>query len=366
MSIQKIAEEILARRKAENTYRSLIQKGEGLIDFSSNDYLGLGKNLLLLDPTRSGSGGSRLLTGNYHAIEVLEKRLAVLTDTESALIYSSGYAANVGLLSCLPQRSDVILYDELAHASIRDGIRLGYAKAFSFKHNDWGDLESKLEKWQENEVFVVVESVYSVDGDNVDIQMIKHLYDKYRFNLIIDESHSFCLSKNDPFQEELSAISIARIVTFGKALGADGAAIVGAHWLRDFLINFSRSFIYSTAPSPHKAALINGQLDMWEQIRDVNKAPHDLKHLFLDKLQDHFELISGQYGNIVTLVLGDIARVKQYAKLLHRGGYDIRPILSPTVPEGTERLRICFHAYNTRQEVYGLISLLLEIKNEVG
>lgn len=365
MSIQKRIEEKLAQRKADNTLRTL-RMNEGLIDFSSNDYLGLGKSVVLIDPICSGSGGSRLLNGNYVAIELLEKRLARITNMESALVYSSGYAANLGVLSCLPQRGDIILYDELVHASIRDGIRLSHAKAYSFEHNNWNDLERKLEKWKESEVFLVVESVYSMDGDNIDIKYIKDLYQKYKFNLIIDEAHSFGLSKNDVFQNELGELAMARIVTFGKALGSDGAAVLGSESLKNYLINFSRSFIYSTAPSPHKVALIMEQLDTWNALVEVNQVAQKLKRSFYDQLKASFSLITGDYGNIIGLVIGDVDLVKEYARKLQKGGYDVRPILSPTVPEGSERLRICFHDYNTQQEVDGLVSLLLKIKNELA
>lgn len=365
MSIDQRIVEKLMKRKAENSYRSLLSPVD-MVDFSSNDYLGLGKSNLLLDPIPSGSGGSRLLTGNYTAIENLEKKLARIANSESALIYSSGYAANVGLLSCVPQRGDIILYDEFVHASIRDGVRLSLAKAFSFAHNDMEDLERKLEMWKDSEVFVVTESIYSMDGDNVDIQKIKIIKEKYSFNLILDEAHSFGLYRNDPFQEELSDISFARIITFGKAIGADGAAVLGSDLLRDYLINFSRSFIYSTAPSPHKTALINGQLDQWEQLPKVNENARALKHDFVSKLARQFELITGAHGNIVGLVIGDVDLVKVYAIELQRGGFDVRPILSPTVPKGSERLRICFHEYNTQDEVDGMISLLLKIKKEEG
>ncbi|CAG5082500.1 aminotransferase class I/II-fold pyridoxal phosphate-dependent enzyme [Parvicella tangerina] len=366
MSLEKRIAKKLADRKAENTLRSLELTAD-LVDFSSNDYLGLGKNNVLIDPVDSGSTGSRLLSGNYHAIEQLEKRVARITKAETSLIYSSGYAANVGLLSSLPQRGDVIFYDELVHASIRDGIRLSHAKAYSFVHNDLRDLKDKLEKWSgDNQVFVVVESVYSMDGDDVGIQEIRSAQEKYRFNLLIDEAHSFGLSKEDPFQQELASIATARVITFGKALGADGAAVLCSDLIRNYLINFSRSFIYSTAPSPHKIALINEQLNSWEDRPELNKNAQRLKATFRQYLSSHFQLLGGEYGNIVSLILGDIDKAKSYAKRLQKGGYDVRAILSPTVPKGSERLRICFHDFNTQKEVEGLISLLLQIKKEEG
>ncbi len=365
MSIEKRLVDKLRQRSEANTLRSLTSISE-LVDFSSNDYLGLARVCALIDPVPSGSGGSRLLTGNYPAVEQLEQRIALMADAPAALFYSSGYAANVGLLSCLPQRSDIVLFDELVHASIRDGIRLSHAKAFSFRHNDFNDLESKLKKWEEQEVFVVVESVYSMDGDTVDCQKIKELYKKYKFNLIIDEAHSFGLSRSDEFQTQLGQLALARAVTFGKAFGADGAAVLGSTTLRDYLINFSRSFIYSTAPCPHKISLVKNQIDAWRDLNELNVHAQTLKKTFVARLSSHFQLITGEYGNVVGLIVGDVQLAKHYARELQRGGFDVRAILSPTVAEGAERLRICFHAYNTADEVDGLISLLMKLKKEVG
>lgn len=365
MSIEKRMLDKLNERRGESQLRSLIISSD-LVDYSSNDYLGLARNYVLTEPVEAGSSGSRLLTGNYPAIESLEKRIARIALADTALFYSSGYSANVGLLSCLPQRNDIVLYDELVHASIRDGLRLSNAKSFSFKHNDYKDLESKLEKWEGEEIFVVLETVYSMDGDGVDKEVVKYLYKKYRFNLVIDEAHSFGLTRNDPFIEALGSIALARVITFGKAFGCDGAAVLGSDNLRNYLINYSRSFIYSTAPSPHKIAMLNAQFDVWESLEHLNRNAQQLKKHFIECLSRQFQLISGEYGNIVGMVLGSVDKAKAYSKELQRGGFDVRPILSPTVPKGTERLRFCFHEFNTGDEVDRMISLLLKIKKEVG
>lgn len=353
----------LEQRKEVNALRSLTTV-QGLADFSSNDYLGLARAVMPPYEVRSGSGGSRLLTGNYKDIEHLEQRLAEVCNAESALIFSSGYAANLGVLSCLPQRGDVILYDQLVHASIRDGIRLSNASSYSFQHNDWSDLESKLQKWSAASIYVVLESVYSMDGDSLDIDEIKRLKRKYEFELIVDEAHSFGLFRDDPFQRELGSLATARVVTFGKALGCDGAAVICSKVVRDYLVNFSRPFIYSTAPSPHKVALIGYQLERWSELNDLNVSAQSLKRQFEEALTPHYQLITGSYGNIIGLVIPGNDEVKYYSGVLKEHGFDVRPILSPTVPMGEERLRICFHTFNTEQEVKGMISLLIKLKNK--
>src|SRR5690349_12607341 len=169
----------LEERKQQNAFRTLRVTKEK-IDFCSNDYLGIVKNNLLREASnvnrewRTGSTGSRLLSGNYKLIEEAEKEIAVFHQSETALIFNSGYDANVGLLSSVPQRGDTILYDYLSHASIRDGIRLSFAHAFSFAHNDTADLENKL-KTAKGNIFVVTESVFSMDGDTAPLGEISSL-----------------------------------------------------------------------------------------------------------------------------------------------------------------------------------------------
>lgn len=351
----------LIERDHSNSLR-VLKTVSNVSDFSSNDYLGFANRVISVNEKRSGSGGSRLLTGNNQEIEELENLISRIGESETALFYSSGYAANLGVMSALPQRGDVILYDEFVHASIRDGIRLSHANAFSFKHNDLDHLEKLLIKYRENEVFVVVESIYSMDGDNVDPISIKELKKRFAFNLIVDEAHSFGLSKNDVFQSAFKNIACARIVTFGKAFGSDGAAVLVSNDIKLFLINYSRSFIYSTAPSPHKVEVVKNQIEYWTTMDHVNANSIKLKSIFIDSLKDEFKLISGSQGNIVTLILGDVNLAKYYANALQESNFDVRPILSPTVPKGSERLRFCFHEFNTLNEVNGMISLLRQMK----
>ncbi|WP_317133566.1 aminotransferase class I/II-fold pyridoxal phosphate-dependent enzyme [Antarcticibacterium flavum] len=245
-----------------------------LIDFFSNDYLGLAKCKKIYDHSLeimkenscflNGSTGSRLLSGNHFLFAMAEALIARFHNAEAALLFNSGYDANLGLLSSIAQRGDIILYDESSHASIRDGISMGVAKAFKFRHNDVNHLLQLIEKYQagsyEGEIFVVTESVFSMDGDKPDLIKIADLTNKLHCRLIVDEAHATgVLGKNGEglvHQLGLQEKVFARIVTFGKALGAHGAAILGSKELQDYLVNFSRSFIYTTGLPPHSVATI--------------------------------------------------------------------------------------------------------------
>ncbi|HJU45272.1 MAG TPA: aminotransferase class I/II-fold pyridoxal phosphate-dependent enzyme [Chitinophagaceae bacterium] len=240
----------LKERKEQNAYRQL-KLPDGKIDFCSNDYLGIVKNNLIKEQSlKTGSTGSRLLAGNYELIEEVEKELAAFHQAEAGLIFNSGYDANVGLLSSVLQRGDTIIYDYLSHASLRDGIRLSFAQSFSFAHNDLGDLEKKLKAATGN-IFVVTESVFSMDGDKAPLNEIVQLCEKYRAHLIVDEAHATGVvgEKGEGLVQELGLQHrcFARIHTFGKAIGCHGAVVLGSEALRNFLINFSRAFIYTTA-----------------------------------------------------------------------------------------------------------------------
>ena len=185
--IEDILLQKLQQRKEAGLYRELRDYSE-LIDFSSNDYLGLAKETES-SQEKSGATGSRLISGNFKEIEELEDFIADYHGFPAALIFNSGYTANLGLLSTIPQRGDTILYDELVHASIRDGIRLSNANSFSFSHNDTEGLKKRLEKAEGN-VFVVVESVYSMDGDSPDLNSVAELCETYNANLLVDEAHA--------------------------------------------------------------------------------------------------------------------------------------------------------------------------------
>jgi 8-amino-7-oxononanoate synthase len=349
----------LEERRAQNAYRSL-RLPEGKADFCSNDYLGLSRSLSVTETgLRPGSTGSRLLAGNYSLIEEAEISIAAFHEAPAGLIYNSGYDANLGLFSSVPQRGDTIIYDYLSHASIRDGIRLTFAAAFSFQHNDLADLELKLQK-AEGTAFVVTESVFSMDGDTAPLRGISALCEKYNAHLIVDEAHATGVvgGGGEGLVQELKLQSacFARIHTFGKALGCHGAIVLGSKELREYLINFSRAFIYTTAlPETSIAAIL--------QAYKVFPSMHrEREHL--QKLIQQFQEAPLKYEKqqsftpIQVVIVPGNEQVKALAEKLQEHNLDVRPILYPTVPKGSERLRIVLHSFNTTAELTQLVGLL--------
>ena len=362
MQIHSKLEQKLNLRKENNSYRELVQSDRSdLIDFSSNDYLGFSNNTFEYDSLKKGATGSRLITGNYSKIEKLEKSIASFHKAESSLFFNSGYTANLGLFSTLPQRGDRVIYDESIHASIRDGIRLSNANSYSFKHNSALDLERLLAK-NTTTSYVVVESVYSMGGDSPNLEEISAVCTQYGAYLIVDEAHSFGLigsqGKGLINHLNLEEKIFARVVTFGKALGTHGAVILGSESLRNFLINFCRPFIYTTGSSPLEIETISKQYDNLIDSDDRRSILFQNKNLFLSKLNKNIPIITGKYSAIVSIIIGDNNKTKNSASHLQEQGFDIRPILSPTVVSGKECLRICFHSFNTENEVLKLAQLI--------
>lgn len=353
----------LLERKDLNAYREL-KFSVGKIDFCSNDYLGVVRNNLLefdqeFQSCRHGSTGSRLLAGNYPLIEETEKLIASFHEAQAGLIFNSGYDANVGLLSCVPQRGDTILYDYLSHASIRDGIRLSLAHAVSFEHNNIDDLRNKVEKASGN-VFVVTESVFSMDGDIAPIEQIVEICDASGAYLIIDEAHATGTigSRGEGLVQErgLQSQCFARMHTFGKAVGCHGAIVLGSDSLRNYLINFSRPFIYSTSLPESAIVAIRKAYQLFPSLHQ--------ERCHLRSLVARFQGTDISYRKVKSttaiqaVIVPGNADVRDVAKTLQGSDLDVRPILYPTVPKGSERLRIVLHAFNTTAELDQLLRLL--------
>jgi 8-amino-7-oxononanoate synthase len=311
-----------------------------------------------------GSAGSRLLAGNYPLIEETEAFIAAFHEAETGLIFNSGYDANLGLLSSIPQRGDTILYDQLCHASIRDGIRLSFAHSFSFAHNDVAILEQRLRGARGEEargnVFVVTESVFSMDGDQAPLAEIAALCRRYKAQLIVDEAHAtgWVGAKGEGLVQALGLQNecLARVHTFGKAVGCHGAIVLGSRTLRDFLINFSRSLIYTTALP---AASIWAIRVAYGIFPGMDKERDHLQML-IDRFQQApiaFSKLTSRTPIQVVIVPGNEA-AKALAARLQAARLDVRPILYPTVPRGSERLRIVLHSFNMREEVDRLIGVL--------
>lgn len=344
------------------------------IDFCSNDYLGFSKLGLLSkkletlkqkQETAYGSTGSRLISGNSTFIEEAEKQIALFHHAESALIFNSGYDANLGLLSSIPQKEDLILFDELVHASIHDGMRLGLAKNYKFKHNNLESLKDLVQRHQKDfkNIYIVVESVYSMDGDTAPlIEMTEFIKPFENIFLIVDEAHAIGVFGKQG-RGLCNALGIekncfARIYTYGKAMGCHGAAIVGNDILRKYLVNFSRSFIYTTALPNHSVSAILNAYQLLIETDQKDMLQNNISY-FYSKTSGIKNMIKSQSA-IHCLVIGSNEKADALEKKLATKNIYTKAIKSPTVKEGSERLRFCIHAFNTKQETDSLIEELLK------
>lgn len=354
----------LDKRREQHAFRQLRTSGQR-VDFCSNDYLGLARSERIQEealqicrqlPQIHGSGGSRLLAGNYELVEQAEKLLAEFHEAPAGLIFNSGYDANLGFFASVPQKGDVIVYDQLIHASIRDGIRLSSAQAFTFQHNDLDDLEKKLAN-ADGRIFVAVESVYSMDGDTAPLVEIADLCDRHSALLIVDEAHATGVvgERGEGLVQALGLQDrcFARVHTFGKAVGCHGAVILGSPVLRDFLINFCRAFIYTTALPPQAVAIILAAYDIFPDLHAERKHLRQLITLFRQRLGGHSET------PIQVVMAAGNENARGLAQHLQDKGMDVRAILHPTVPKGQERLRIVLHSFNTAEEVENLAAAVL-------
>jgi 8-amino-7-oxononanoate synthase len=370
LSIQNRIQQILVARKEQQEYRKLSQL-KGLIDFTSNDYLGWSKSewiqkkvdeSLMEFGALRGSTGSRLLSGNSYLIEQVEAKIAAFHNTEKALLFSSGFLANLGLISTLCRKGDIILFDDLVHASIHQGIQLSKANAYAFKHNNLAHLEELLEANSFNSeatIFVVVESVYSMDGDKAPLKEIVQLKEKYRFECIVDEAHALGVfgekGRGICQLEGVEKECLARVYTFGKALGGHGAAIVGPVFLIDYLINFCKPFIYSTAPSIDFVKRVEHSYNYLLVNDNQQNRLTELIKYFNEKSKVVEKSVWLGAGPIFGLQMGSTTSARALALSLQEAGYDVRPIVYPTVARGSERIRICLHAFNTESEIDGLL-----------
>jgi 8-amino-7-oxononanoate synthase len=300
--------------------------------------------------------------------DITEKYIAAFHQSEAALIFNSGYDANVGFFSAVPQRNDVILYDELCHASIRDGIQMSNAKSYKFQHNDYEDLEAKISKIQTpnsefQTIYIVTESVFSMDGDSPNIETLVQLSEKFKALLVVDEAHALGVfgEKGEGViqSQQLQNKVFARIMTFGKGLGCHGAAILGSSELKEYLVNFARSFIYTTGLSPHSVATILISYQNLLQSDELQKLKENITFFNQQKqLLGIKPLFVYSKSAIHSAILPGNDKVKNIATKLQEKGFEVKAILSPTVPEGQERLRFCLHSYTTELEMKNVLTEL--------
>ncbi len=359
----------LKQRQQDNAYRNLVDfsgktsNNKLWVDFFSNDYLGLARVEFDGNYTQ-GSTGSRLISGNLSFTEQLEQKLSNFYNQQAGLIFNSGFDANLGIFSSIPQRGDTIIYDELCHASIRDGIRLSFANSFAFKHNDLTHLKQKLQQAKGN-IYVAVESIYSMDGDEADLKSISDLCQQYNAFLIVDEAHSGGVygenGKGLVTQLSLDDEIFIKLITFGKAYGSHGAIALTKQEIRQYLINFSRPFIYTTALPKHSLKRIEQAVELSTLMDNVRTNLFDLITYF--KLQANAHQINLIESNspIQSILISGNNNAKRLEQHLQKNGLAVKAILSPTVPKGKERIRICLHAHNMKNEVDQLMSLLKSI-----
>lgn len=356
----------LDRLKSEDRYR-VLRSGQTGLNFSSNDYLSLNSSGVLwsmLQEIAAGTGpavgstGSRLLSGHHPYFDAAENEFSRFTGFESALLCHSGYAANVGVLQAVLTARDTVFCDRLCHASILDGIRISGARRYYFNHNDFGHLEDQLKKRQRDKaanVWVITESVFSMDGDSPDLESLVCLSDQYGLLLYLDEAHS--IGVLGPRGEGLAASLglqnrfAAAVYPCGKAPGVGGAFVCGQSVLRETLINQCRSFIFSTAQPPILAELLRRVIVLLPDLEAQRASLKGLQNQLRNALTEMGLAAGTSTTHIVPVLLGESERSVRWMKHLLSAGLDVRAIRPPTVPEGQARLRVNLQAGHSLADV---------------
>ena len=355
---------------AENRLRTLAPR-KGL-DFASNDYLGLAGCADLRAAVAEavaagipvGSGGSRLLRGNHEEHEAVEAEAAHHYGSEAALFLATGFAANAALFGTLPQRGDLVVHDELIHASTHDGMKLGRADRAAARHNDAQSFADAIARWRAGggtgQVWIAVESLYSMDGDQAPLADLHALARAEGGWLVVDEAHAtgvFGPGGRGLGHAIAGEADVLSLHTCGKALGVEGALLCGPRVLIDFLVNRGRPFIFSTAPSPLIAHAVRHAIRL--------SAAADDRRAALRSQFDHANAqLAARLGvprtgsQIIPVIIGDNGLAMRTAAALQAGGFDVRGIRPPTVPEGTARLRLSITLNVTRADVDALVDLM--------
>lgn len=354
-------------RRALNKQARKLPQTTWDFDFSSNDYLSFAKNPQLRSSilqevqnvSHLGATGSRLLTGNMSLAEDVETYMAEYFGFSKALIFPSGFSLNCGFLACIGGEEDSIIIDENAHACWKNGLKLSPSRGYFFRHNDLNQLESRLKKESEKkrQIFVVVESLYSMDGDCPDFPALLDLCHQYEARLIVDEAHAggSMGSRGRGLVDNFNAQDrvFANVITFGKAYGYHGAVLLGSKALIEYVVNFCHSFIYTTGLSSFSLIAMRESLKCFES----DPAP-------FNKLRKNISLFNHSLGMqwetpIYYFPFKDISKLQEAASSLQSKGFGILPIYSPTVRKGFEGLRVSLHAHNTESEI---ISCAKELK----
>ena len=358
--------------REQNVLLRTLQDHFSGIDFCSNDYLGFSRlgllNSKMVEQNTNGSvpfgaNASHLISRNSAVIQEAEKQIALFHHAKSALIFNSGYDANLGLLSCVAQRTDLILYDEFVHASLLDGIKLSPSTSHKFQHNDLAAIEALLIKHQKNfeNVFIVVESVYSLDGDSSPLIEITELCRPFKnVFLIVDEAHAIgvygkqgrglCNALN------IESRCFARIYSYGKAMGCQGAVILGSEVLTNYLVNYARPFIYTTALPLHS---INAILHAYQLLIETDEKEKLQKNIayFYQKAAGLRHCVKSQSA-IHSITVSSLEQAGRLQRQLSEKNMHVRVMKRPTFQPSSERVRICLHSFNTHEEIDLLVEVL--------
>lgn len=356
----------LAKRDRLRTLRSAFG-----VDFASNDYLALASSPRLAGAVRDalergvavGSGGSRLLRGNCEDHERLEAEAALFFGTRAALYFSSGFAANTTLFASVPQHGDLVVHDELIHASAHDGMRLGRAETRSVQHNDAGAFDDAIVRWRRGggtgRPWIATESLFSMDGDRAPLDNLMEVADRHEGGLLIDEAHAtgvFGREGRGLAERFDGRENVITLRTCGKALGCEGALLCMSATVREFIINRGRGFIFSTAPSPLMAAAVR------EALRILADEPERRARLWKRIVAAERALarcgMAPTGSQILPLVLGDDTMTMRVAGAVQAAGFDVRGIRPPTVPPGTSRLRISLTLNASLSDIEALADVL--------
>ena len=319
-----------------------LKDNKELISFSCNDYFGLSSNFM---QGEGGSGSARLINGTGNTYLQLEKNIANIKNTESALIFGSGYLANLGVISCLANKHDLIIADKLCHACIIDGAKLSNAKLKRYKHNDLKHLKKLLENRNNYQnCFIITETIFSMDGNLAPLNELYEIAEQYNAVLISDDAHGLY---NQNYKSHV------KIGTFSKAIGTYGGYVASDKVVIDYIKNYARSFVFSTALPP---ALIQKTTDNLALIKQNNYAD-----LALDNAKYFAELMSLKTPNscIIPLIIGDNIKAFEISKKLEKNGFLVSVIRPPTVPASTTRLRLTFSALHKKEDIKTLANLLI-------
>lgn len=348
------------------------------VDFSSNDYLGLSRHPALAAALRgaldrgvpAGSGGSRLLRGHHEEHEALEAEAAAFFGAESALFFASGFDANLAFFSTIPTRRDAVVCDERIHASVKEGLRAGFARAETAAHNDAGAFEAAVLKARAGgaqEVFLAVESVYSMDGDRAPLSDLLGIARRHEATLVVDEAHATGVfgPGGRGLTEGLQGERLVALHTCGKALGVSGALITAPAAVTRHLVQAARPFLFSTAPSPLTAVLVRRALRLVSEEPERRERLSSLSGFARRALGAALRrwTLLGADTQILPLVVGDDAAAVVAADYLQSRGLDVRAIRPPTVPEGGARLRVSLNAERTESEIAALAGALREAED---